>query len=206
MLKIYFKTTKSNRLSKIKKIRDGVWININQADHDDLEEVAKITDLDLLDLQDTLDLQELPRIERHKDSIILFVRTPTDKDGDHQFVHTTPLSIIISDKYFITISAEKNKMVKDIQKGSVSAATTQRGKLLVSLLLRVSQTFTNRVKEISYEVLSKKKQIENIKNNDISELIKYEDVLNQYISALIPMRNVFENLVSGGYFRFYQED
>lgn len=206
MLKIYFKTAKSNRLNKIKKIRDGVWININQAEHDDLEKVAEITDLDLLDLQDTLDLQELPRIERHKDSIILFVRTPIEKDGDHQFIHTTPLSIIISDKYFITISAEKNKIVKEVQKGSVSAATTQRGKLLVYLLLRVSQSFTNRVKGISYEVLSKKKQIENIKNNDISELIKYEDVLNQYISALIPMRNVFENLVSGGYFRFYQED
>lgn len=206
MLKIYFKSTKSKRLSKIKNIREGVWININDAEHNDLEKVAKLTGLGLLDLQDTLDLQELPRIERNKKSLILFVRTPIDKNGDHHFIHTVPLSVIIDDKYFITISAERNSIIKEIQKDRLSIATTQRGKLLVFLLLKVSQSFTKKVKEISYDVLSKKKQIENIKNSDIGELIKHEDTLNQYISALIPMRNVFENLVSGGYFRFYQED
>ena len=206
MLKAYFKTAQSKRLRKIKKIREGSWININHAEHDDLEAITKLTDLSLLDLQDTLDLQELPRIERHNKSIILFIRTPIAKNSGHQFIHTVPLAIIINSKYFITISAEKNSIIKEIQKNSLSIATTQRGKMLVYVLLRVSKSFTNRVKEISYEVLSKKKHIENIKNSDISELIKHEDVLNQYISALIPMRTLFENLMSSSYLKFYRED
>ncbi len=206
MLKVYFKTAQSKRLKKVKKIREGSWININYAEHDDLEDITELTDLSLLDLQDTLDLQELPRIERHNKSIILFIRTPISKNSDHQFIHTVPLAIIINSKYFITISAEKNSIIKEIQKDSLSIATTQRGKMLVYILLRVSKSFTNRVKEISYEVLSKKKHIENIKNSDISELIKHEDVLNQYISALIPMRNLFENLMSSSYLKFYRED
>ncbi|MBT4849367.1 magnesium transporter CorA family protein [Candidatus Parcubacteria bacterium] len=206
MLKVYFKTAQSKRLKKVQKIREGSWININHAEHNDLEDITKLTDLSLLDLQDTLDLQELPRMERHNKSIILFIRTPIIKNSDHKFIHTVPLAIIINSKYFITISAEKNSIIKEIQKNSLSIATTQRGKMLVYVLLKVSRSFTNRVKEISYEVLSKKKHIENIKNSDISELINHEDVLNQYISALIPMRNLFENLMSSSYLKFYRED
>jgi len=206
MLKIYFNTTKSRRLHKVKQIREGVWINISEAQHYDLEEIAKLTDLEILDLQDVLDLQELPRIERHKNSVILFVRSPLEKHSSQDFIHTTSLAIIVTDKYFITVSPDRNSIIKDVQKANLSVATTQRGKLLVYLLLKISQSFTQKVKEISYEVLSKKKSIDNIKNSDISELIKYEDILNQYISALVPMRNVFETLLTGGHVKFYQED
>ncbi len=206
MLKVYFKTAKSHRLNKIKKIREGAWINISEAEHEDLEKVAKLTDLEFLDLQDTLDLQELPRIERHKKSTLLFVRVPKERRESHDFIHTVPLAIVIDDKYFVTISPIKDPLIKNIQKSRLGIATTQRGKFLVYLLLKISQSFTREVKAISYEVASKKKQLDKIKDSDIGELIKYEDILNQYISALIPMRNVFENLINMAYFNFYKED
>jgi len=206
MLKIYFKTTKNRRLAKIKKVTGGSWVNISEAAQEDLEEVVKLTDLTLLDLRDTLDIQELPRIERHRYSLMIFVRIPTERMDNSSFIHTTPLTCIITDKYFITISPVKNHILKDIQKSSLPIATTQRSKLLVYLLLKISQSFTSQVKLISHQVASKKKRIENIKDSDIGELIKYEDILNQYTSALIPMRNVFENLVEAGYLKFYQED
>ncbi|RJQ33580.1 magnesium transporter CorA family protein [Candidatus Parcubacteria bacterium] len=206
MLKIYFNSANRSRLGKIKNVREGAWINISEAEHGDLERIADLTDLDLLDLQDALDMQELPRIERHKKSVMLFVRSPLERNGNNDFIHTASLTIIITDKYFITISAGRNSIVREIQKNSLSVDTSQRGKLLVHLLLKISQSFTHKVKEISYEVLSKKKDIEKIKTDDISELIKYEDILNQYISGLVPMRNIFETLVKGTYFQFYQED
>ena len=49
MLDIYYKTTKNNSFEKIKSIRDGVWININNAQKEDLERITKLTDLDYAD-------------------------------------------------------------------------------------------------------------------------------------------------------------
>lgn len=206
MFKIYFNTAKSKRIEKIRKIRNGAWVDVSNAEHDDLEQVAKLANLNLTDLQDTLDLQELPRIERHKKTLMVFVRTVKEDIGVPDFIDTVPLAIIITDNYFFTISPLKTSVIKDTIKSKASLATTQRGKLLVYLLLKIAQQYTARIKSISYEVASKKKDIQNIKNSDIASLIRYEDRLNQYISALIPMRNVFENILNGAYINFYQED
>ena len=40
MLKVYFKTAQSKRLKKVQKIREGSWININHAEHNDLEDIT----------------------------------------------------------------------------------------------------------------------------------------------------------------------
>lgn len=206
MLKIYFKTAKGRRIEKIGNIRDGVWINVSSLEHDDLERIVSLTDLDLLDLQDAMDLHELPRMERHNKTLVFFVRIPREQIDDREIIHTTPITFIITDKYFISLSLFEDKVIKDIMKNSLSIATTQRGKLLVYILLKIAHRFTSRVREVNNEVASKKKKIENIKDSDINELIKYEDVLNQYISALIPMRSVLENISGGNYLQLYEDD
>ena len=206
MLKIYFKTAKGRRIEKIKNIRDGVWINASVIEHDDLDTIASLTDLDLLDLQDAMDLHELPRMERHGKTLVFFVRIPREQIDDKEIIHTTPITFIISDKYFISLSLFEDKVIKDVLKNSLAIATTQRGKLFVYILLKIAQRFTARVREVNNSIASKKKKIENIKDSDINELIKYEDVLNQYISALIPMRSVLENISSNNYLQLYEED
>ncbi len=206
MLNIYFKTDKSNRIEHLDQIKDGVWINASHLEHDDLEKLASMTDLDLLDLQDVLDLHELPRIERQEKTLLVFVRIPREQIDDKEIIHTTPLTFILTEKYFISLVLFEDKVIKDILKNSLSIATTQKAKLLLYILLKISQRFTARVREVNNQVASKKKKIANIKDSDINELIDYEDLLNQYISALIPMRSVFENIAAGNYLQLYEED
>ncbi len=206
MLNIYFKNSKTNRLENLEKIKDGVWINASHLEHDDLERLAKMADLDLLDLQDVLDLHELPRIERQEKTLLFFVRIPREQVDDKEIIHTTPLTFIITEKYFISLALFEDKVIKDILKNSLSIATTQKAKLLIHIFLKISQRFTTRVREVNNLVASQKKKIENITDADINELIKYEDLLNQYMSALIPVRNVFEAMLHGNYFKLEEED
>lgn len=206
MLNIYFKTAKGNRLEHLDNVRDGVWINASHLEHDDLERLAKMTDLDLLDLQDVLDLHELPRMERQEKTLLLFVRIPREQIDDKDIIHTTPLTFIITEKYFISLALFEDKVIKDILKNSLSIATTQKAKLLIYILLKIAQRFTARIREINNKIASQKKKIENIQDSDINELIKYEDILNQYVSALIPMRSVFENIAAGNYLQLFEED
>ncbi len=206
MLNIYFKNSKTNRLENIGKIKDGVWINASHLEHDDLEKITKMANLDLLDLQDVLDLHELPRIERQEKTLLFFVRIPREKIDDREIIHTTPLTFIITEKYFISLALFEDKVIKDILKNSLAIATDQKAKLLIHIFLKISQRFTSRVREVNNLVASQKKKIENITDADINELIKYEDLLNQYMSALIPVRNVFEGMVPGNYFKLEEED
>jgi magnesium transporter len=206
MLEIYYKTTKVKKQVKLKKIRDGAWIDIKKANETDLKKLIDITGLSYLDLQDSLDPHELSRIERIGDNTIIFVRSPKQYHDASDLIHTDLLTIVITSQYFITISASENKIIKNMLKQKIDIATTQRGKLLVYLLLKISHEFTHSIKEVRNNVLSQERNINKIKNSDIINLIHSEEILNQHISALIPMKNVFESISSGKYIHLYSED
>jgi len=205
MLDIYYKTTKDKDFKESKSVRDGVWINVNNAQKEDLEKIVKLTSLDYADLQDALDPYELPRIERHEDSVIIFVRNPRVKIKE-EFLYTQPLTIIITNKYFITISISKNEILEDILSKKINLATTQRARLLIHIFLLIAQKFTKEIKAVKNNVLSQQKHIRNIESSDIVKLIENEEILNQYTSALSPMRNVFKTITKGKYIYLYEYD
>ena len=205
MLDIYYKNTKDKNFQKTKSIRDGAWINIDNAQKEDLEKVVKLTDLDYADLQDALDPYELPRIERHEGSIIIFMRNPRNKTKD-EFLYTQPLTIVITNKYFITISISQNKIVESILEKGIKFATTQRARLLIYILLQIAQKFTREIKLVKNNVLSQKKHIKYIESSDIVKLIENEEILNQYTSALSPMKSVFKTIAKGKYVYLFEYD
>src|SRR3990167_6813259 len=107
MIEIYFKTIKDKKYKRIKEMRAGAWISVENATSEDLDQIAEITGLSSHDLQDTIDNFEVSRIERQEEGILLYVRTPDNVSG----LHTQILTIITTDKYLITISPYKNKII-----------------------------------------------------------------------------------------------
>jgi magnesium transporter len=206
MTEIFFKHIKKENLERIQTVRDGCWINIENSTVEELEEAAKLAELDLVDLEDSLDLYELPRIEREKDGkVIIFVRD-THEHVKEDIFYTNLLTIIITNKYFITISPTTNKTIRNIIQKGVDFSTTQKSKLATYILLSISRNFTKEIKNVRTNVFTQKKNLENIEGLDIIELIKNEEILNQYISALVPMRNVFETIAKGGYIQLFEYD
>ncbi|MCD4704888.1 magnesium transporter CorA family protein [bacterium] len=191
---------------KLDKIREGAWINVENTNREDLKVISRLTDLNLSDLEDILDPYEMPRIERHGQTIIIFLRTPCKKSSQNEALYTQSLTIIITDKYFITFSIDRNRIVRNVLKKKLDFSTTQRSKLLIYILLRIGKRFTREIKNVRNNVLSQKKNIRVIENSDIIRLIESEDILNHYTSALIPMRNVLETISKGGFVKLYEHD
>lgn len=204
MKEIFFKDIKKEKIERIDSLRDGCWINIENATVEDLEYVARITNLQFVDIDDALDLYELPRIEREGENVIIFIRDTQEQDKED--IYTTPLTVIINKKFIITISPVKNKTIKSIIDGDFSFSTTQKSKFLIHLLLLISKNFTKGIKSIKNNVLNQKKELKKIKGIDIVKLIESEEILNQYISALAPMNIVIEAVAKGGYVRLYSYD
>ena len=202
MIEIYFKTIKDKKYKRIKEMRAGAWISVENATSEDLEQIAEITGLSSHDLQDTIDNFEVSRIERQEEGILLYVRTPDNVSG----LHTQILTIITTDKYLITISPYKNKIIDYMLEQKTKISTTQKSKLLLRILNRIAQEYTLQVKNLRSQVASSTKENYDADTKDFIFLAKSEEVLNQYLSALIPMNNVFEAIRSGKYVSLYAED
>ena len=203
MIDIYFKTIKDRLFKKIESDRVGTWINIEDATTEDLAKVSTLTRLDVADFHDSLDSYEIPRIERQEGNTILFVRSP-DPDDTENF--TELLTIIISEKYIITISASKNKIISRLLDQKLTVATTQKSKLLIQILLRIYQSYNLEIKNVRNIVLKSRSAAKKVRNADLIEFAESEDVLNQYISALVPMNNVLEAVRGGKFINLYEED
>ena len=204
MIEIYFKDIKKEKLEKIKDVRDGCWINIENAKEEDLKYVTELTGLEMPDLEDVLDPYELPRIEREGDNAIVFVRDAQEENQED--IYTSLLALIVTPKYFFTISPSQNNTIDLMIEKGIGFSTTQRSKMLIYTLLLISKNFTKQIKKIRSSVFFQKKNLENIESLEIVELIRSEEIVNQYISVLVPMKNVFEAIGTGGYVHLYAYD
>ncbi|NTV31625.1 hypothetical protein HGA91_06635 [candidate division WWE3 bacterium] len=204
MITIYFNTARKDKLKTVKEFRQGTWINVENATKEDITTITKLIDLDYDDLSDGLDQYESPRIERENNCLLLFLRHPTmDQNG----LNTTTLTIVFTEKYIITVSPTKSPFINELIDKPLPAATTQSAKLLLLLLLKLSQSFTKEIRQSrKNHVIQQQKDIERVVNNDIVQLTINEHILNEYLSSLSPMKMIFEQLLGGKYIPFHEDD
>jgi len=203
MLSIYYKTLKDRKFKKAAALRPGSWINVDQATHEDIEKIAEITGLQIADLKDALDHYELPRVERQEEGIIIYARYPSD---DNTELYTELMTIILTDKYLITISPTNNHLIDRMIDQSTAIATTQKIKLVLKLLLRIAQEFTLETKRVRNKVPRGRRELKQIDTKDFIVLSESEEILNQYIAALVPMNNALQTIITKKYVNVHEED
>lgn len=207
MKKILFKAIKDKKFREIKKERPGCWIHYDNATIKDLEEVAKLAQIDYQDIADSLDIYELPRIERENSATIIYLRIPFEKKRE-LLKHTELLTIIITKNYFITIAKEKSEFIEQLlQKYATQGiTTTQTTKLLLKILSLISADYTKKVRNIRDNIVKKTSKISKITNEVIGELLKYEEILEEYLLSLTPTKNMITAILSGNYLPIFEED
>lgn len=203
MLTYYIKHDLYDAFNPINDPIEGCWIHADEATPQDLAKIAQLIDLDYGDIHDSLDKFEIPRIERFKECVIIYTRYPSNGE---QGLHTAPLTIILSKHYFITISPFKSSLIQQIALQKPKLTSSHSAKLLLHLLLRMTQEYTVEIKKIRASVLKKEKSIQEVDSEDITMLTQHEETLNQFLSSLITMRNVFEAIASGKYTLLYEKD
>ncbi|HEY2811723.1 MAG TPA: magnesium transporter CorA family protein [Rhabdochlamydiaceae bacterium] len=203
MIFIYYKAARDKEFQTLSEPREGCWIDCEEVTQEDLERVAQITSLDPRDLIDCLDKHEVPRLERLKNAVLVITRYPSESEMG---LYTSTLSMILASSYFITISPEKRPLIRNYVSHMKSLSTHQPSKLLIYLLLKITQDFSQQVKRVRFNVLKQEREIAHVRSNEIIILAKNENILNQYLSTLVPMRAVLEAITSGKYFELHERD
>jgi len=203
MMQIYYKSAHDKEFQVLNEPRDGCWIHFDEATQEDLEKLAHFTGLDTVDLLDCLDKHEVPRLERLKNAVLVITRPPSDAEIG---LYTSTLTMILCPHYFITISPQKSPLIRNYLGQMSRLSTHQKSKLLIYLLLKITQDFSLQIKRVRYNVIKQEREIANVKSDEIIILTKNEDILNQYLSTLVPMRGVLEAITSGKFFDLHEKD
>jgi magnesium transporter len=203
MIEIYFKTIRDLEFNRIMDFRPGGWIYVKEANLEDLTKIAEVTHLDINDIRDSLDKYELPRIEHVDDNILFFVRHP----GTNEFgLYTETLTMILTSSYVIAISPHRTEIIENLISSNTTLGTTQKSKLILHILLKITQDYTNSIKRVRHSILGAEEPPKVVDSNSIIVLTKNEEILNQYLTSLVPMRNLLETMASGRYMNFYESD
>jgi len=201
MQEIYFKSIRDEKLQKIEDYKPGSWIVVKNAALEDLTNICSLTGIEISDIQDSMDKYEIPRIEHIEDTIIIYAR---HADEIEEGLYTTTLTIILAKNHIISISPKESKIIDTILASKLNLATTQKSKLLIYILLKITQDFTTKIKQVRNSLIEQEHKI--ISNKTIMVLTKSEDILNQYLASLVPIRNVLEGIVTGRFISLYEKD
>jgi len=203
MISYYYKKSKEEDFSTIDAPMHGCWINVEEAVSTDLYKVCEITGLEFSSIQDALDRYEIPRVEKLNNCIILYTRHPIEVEAG---LYTMSLTIIITHHYFITISPSSNVFVKNFLTKKGKMPDSHSLKVLIQLLLRITQEFNLQVRRVRHNVLTQQKDMIHVESDDISDLTRHEEILNQYHSSLVPLRGVLEHLLTGKFIALHEKD
>lgn len=203
MIEIYFKTARDTEFKMIPDFRTGSWIYAKEANLEDLSKIAEMASLDLNDIRDSLDKYELPRIEHVDGNILLFIRHPAASEFGF---YTETLTVILTNSFVIAISPHQSEIIEQLLSSNTNLGTTQKAKLILHILLKITQDYTNSIKRVRHTILGAEEPPKVVDSNAIIVLTKNEEILNQYLTSLVPMRNLLETMASGRYMNFYEKD
>jgi Mg2+ and Co2+ transporter CorA len=94
------------------KFKENVWIHLNTNDNEELEKIYSEYDINLEVINYTLDVNERARLEydKHSDLLVLIYNVPNKSKTDNHY-ETTPITFIVKNNTFITITKEQNEHI-----------------------------------------------------------------------------------------------
>jgi len=206
MLTRYYRTLRDTTMSEIDTFRSGAWIHLEAPTEAEVAEVVAQYDLTPGHLEDALDEDEVPRLEIEGDQIYLYVRfAKREKDGEFA---TFPLLIVFVKSAIITVSSRHVTALEPLSAGRVPVATTQKTKLLLLILERITEQYDYLVDKTSRKIQGVRQRLRTqaVTNDDFVDFVTIDDELNEFLSSLQPNNASLRRLFSGHHLKLFDED
>ncbi|MEX0910494.1 MAG: magnesium transporter CorA family protein [Candidatus Paceibacterota bacterium] len=202
MIKIFQRTIKESTLKELNHIQVGSFVYVEKPTEIEVTLLSEKYGLDNGILRDARDPYEVPRLEVEDGVIYIFNRLPINTGNR---VETTPVLIIYHQDFLMVVSRETIPFIDRLTTNK-QFYTTQKTKVLIQLLSEINKGYNNFLIEISRKVRNISINIEEISNRDIARFVHFESVINDFLSSLVPANGVIIKLLSGRFFKLYEND
>lgn len=196
MISCFSKHTLKEPFRQVRSLGDDLWVHADNPSEDELEQLITYYKLDANIVHDVNDMNELPRSERAKDSLYVFLRPAVR--SKHGQVITSPLLAIVTPKAFITIARTNALGAADI----IAAAeghelrTSNKAALLLITMNAITRQYQDLVGHTGNYIQDIKHKLQNheVGNKDFIHFVTIEDNLNEYQVCLQGTLAVAERL------------
>lgn len=201
------------KIREIENAEAGCWISLINPTETEISDIEDDMGIDRDYIRAALDEEEPSRIESDDGVTLIVVDYPVaeQQDDDHDNTlqyYTTPMSIIITDKNVITVSAKENAVLDELSKGIVKGIQPNlRTRFVFTILLRIAARYLQYLKQI--DKLSnyvEGKMYLSMKNQGLIQLLSLEKSLVYFSTSLKSNETVLEKLMRGRYLKLYEED
>jgi magnesium transporter len=201
--------TLNGRLTEIREVENGCWINIVDPDNKDTAWLEEHCPPVVEYLTDSLDLDELSRVEKESDYLLVVLRIPHFRGMEYDIPFITlPLLIMQTGSMTITLCKEENAIVQEFVRERVRGFTTnKKDTFLLQILHKTASKFLIHLRNINKIVEKLEDELENsLKNKEIVGLLQYEKALIYYTTALQTNGTMLERLRRLRHFTYEEDD
>ncbi|MDE7360866.1 MAG: magnesium transporter CorA family protein [Oscillospiraceae bacterium] len=201
------------KIKELEAAEPGCWISLVDPTETEISDIEDDMNIDRDYIRAALDEEEPSRIETDDGVTLIVVDYPfaEQQDDGHDNTlqySTTPMSIIITDKNVITVSAKENTVLDELSKGVVKGIQPNlRTRFVFTILLRIAARYLQYLKQI--DKLSnyvEGKMYLSMKNKGLIQLLGLEKSLVYFSTSLKSNEAVLEKLMRGRYLKLYEED
>lgn len=200
------------KIAEIDSIEAGCWIALTDPTETEISDIEEDMHIDRDYIRAALDEEEPSRIESDDGVTLIVVDYPIaeqDNDPDRTLLYsTTPMSLIITEKNVITVSAKQNVVLDEIAKGVVKGVRPDlRTRFVFTVLLRIAARYLQYLKQIDKLAnFVEGKMYLSMKNKGLIQLQGLEKSLVYFSTSLKSNEAVLEKLMRGRFLKLYEED
>jgi magnesium transporter len=184
------------------------WINLIHPSAEELRAVEEKYNIYPDTLSDLLDVDELSRVEKEEEYILIIMRVPLHKPEEEIPYTTIPMGIVFTGSTVITISVLENEIIKDLAENRVRGFTLgTRGSFLLHLFMRAAVYYLRYLKEINRATATIQKELQrSVENNELIELLSYEKALVFFTTSLKSNELLIDKIHRPLFFSFTEEE
>ena len=200
------------KITEIESIEPGCWIALTGPTETEISDIEEDMHIERDYIRAALDEEEPSRIEADDGVTLIVVDYPVaeqDNDPNRTLLYsTTPMSLIITDKNVITVSAKENVVLDEIAKGVVKGVRTeQKTRFVFTVLLRIAARYLQYLRQIDkLSNFVEAKMHRSMQNKGLIQLQGLEKSLVYFSTSLKSNEAVLEKLMRGRFLKLYEED
>ena len=182
----YFKTI-NGRLQQIEQVEKDCWINVVAPSSQEIDFLSQklLIAPDLI--IDPLDADESPRVEQHKNCMLVVCRIPVELGADEDLPYfTLPLGVIFKRDLIVTVCSKPTEITQAFIEQRVRNFNTQmRERMLLQLFLRSSVLYLRYLKNINNKADELQATLHKAtRNRELLQLLNFEKSLVYFTTSL----------------------
>ncbi len=205
-----FYKTVDNMMMRMDTFSEGCWINVVGPTSEEIAYLTEELHLDRSFVSAALDEEESSRVEVEDDQTLIIIDTPLAvTEAENTLVYTTmPLGIIVTKSNVVTVCLNEITAVNDIASGVVrNVQTAMKTRFLLTLLLRVAQSFLIRLKHINKLTSQMETELHHsMQNKQLVQMMGLQKSLVYFSTSLKANEITLEKIYRGRVIKLYEED